>query len=88
MNLPNSSRRIELFYSPLCSLCPQAKEVARAVAEEQQVRLEEINIFAPEGEARANKYGIKGVPTLVVNGERRITGVPDKEQLIRLLNDN
>ena len=66
-------------------MCPTAKEIARAVAEEQQVWLEEINVFTDEGSERAKKYGIRGVPTIVIDGEKRIVGIPDKEQLIRLL---
>ncbi|MEW6201958.1 MAG: thioredoxin family protein [bacterium] len=85
MNSQNSNHKIELFYNPLCNMCPAAKEIARAVAEEQQVWLEEINVFTQEGGQRAEKYGVRGVPTIIVDGEKRIVGIPDKEQLISML---
>ncbi|MEW5944608.1 MAG: thioredoxin family protein [bacterium] len=80
-----SGTKIELFYNPMCGLCPQAKEIARAVAEERGVPLEEINVFTPDGRRRADGCGVKGVPTFVVNGAARFTGVPRREELLKML---
>jgi small redox-active disulfide protein 1 len=77
--------RFELFYSPLCNICPAAKEVIRAVAEEKGIELDEINIISPTGEEKARKYGIKAVPQLVINGKHQISGIPTKEAILRLL---
>lgn len=79
------SVRFELFYSPLCPTCPAAKEIVRAVAEEKKVGLEEINVMSPDGEKRAKKYGIKGVPHLVIDGIHQISGIPTKEAIMELL---
>lgn len=78
--------RFELFYSPLCPTCPYAKEVVREIAEEKGVGLEEINVMTPQGEARARKYQIKGVPHLVINGLNHICGIPSREAILELLN--
>lgn len=79
------SARFELFYSPLCPACPAAKEVVRTVAEEEEVSLEEVNVMSPGGEVRAKEYGIYGVPYLVIDGRHRISGIPTKEAILRLI---
>ncbi|MEK9148818.1 MAG: sulfurtransferase TusA family protein [Candidatus Desantisbacteria bacterium] len=79
--------RFELFYSPLCPTCPAAKEVVREVAEEEGIELEEINIMSPEGENRAKKYEIRGIPHLVINGACHILGIPTKEAIAGLLRE-
>jgi len=74
---------IELFYSPVCPYCPEAKRVLIAVAEEleREIEIEEVNVLSSTGYERAEKYGIRGVPTFVINGRVRVMGVPSKEQL-------
>jgi len=58
------SARFELFYSPLCHTCSAAKEVVRRVAEEEGIRLEEINVLSLAGEKRVREYKIQGVPNI------------------------
>lgn len=72
---------IELFYSPLCPTCPQAKDIVREVAEAEGIFLEEINVLSDEGRRRSESYNIKGVPYIVLNGRRHISGVPSRERL-------
>ncbi|MBU1262182.1 thioredoxin family protein [bacterium] len=83
MRLP----RLELFYSPMCSICPQAKAVARGVVEKTNAEYEEINIHSKEGEVRARKYGVDEVPCLIINGQQRISGLPSEEALLKLLEE-
>ncbi len=78
---------IELFYSPLCTTCPMAKNIAREVAEERGIFLEEINVLSPDGQRRSESYKIKGVPYIVVNGNRHLSGVPTRERLEELLEE-
>jgi small redox-active disulfide protein 1 len=79
------SARFELFYSPLCPTCPAAKEIVRAIAEEKEVSLEEINVMSPEGEKRAGEYGIKGIPYLIVDGVHHISGIPTKGAILKFI---
>jgi hypothetical protein len=79
---------IELFYSPLCSTCPQAKNIAREVAETRGVFLEEINVLSEDGRKRSESYNIKGVPHIVLNGRIHISGVPSRERLESSLNES
>ncbi|MEW5768623.1 MAG: thioredoxin family protein [bacterium] len=79
--------RIELFYSPMCSICPQAKAVVRRIVEKIGADYEEINFHSQEGEIRARKYRIDEVPCLIINGEQRISGLPDEDLLLSLLEE-
>ncbi|WP_456474675.1 thioredoxin family protein [Candidatus Pyrohabitans sp.] len=77
---------IELFTSPTCPYCPQAKKVAeRIVRRIPQVLIIERDVSRPENAEIAHSYGIQGVPAMVINGRYRITGVPGEEQLLRYL---
>jgi len=68
--------KVELFYSPICPRCPEAKRVLLEV-------LEEINVFSPRGLKRAKKYDIAHIPAVVIENKRKIIGVPKKESLLR-----
>lgn len=74
---------IELFYSPTCLHCPEAKKILMEIAEEfsGKIQVEEINVLSPAGLEKAEKYGIKGVPSIILNSRAKITGVPTVQQL-------
>jgi len=77
--------KIELFYSPICPHCPEAKRALREVLEEtdQEFHVDEVNVFSPEGLERARKYGIISVPAIVIGDGHKIVDVPGKETLLR-----
>jgi len=52
---------------------------------EGEVHLDEINVFSLDGLKRAKKYGIMAVPTIVIGTKDKITGVPKKEDLLRII---
>lgn len=74
---------IELFYSPMCLYCPKAKKILMEIAEEfgGEIQVEEINVLSPAGLEKAEEYGIKGVPSIILNNKAKITGVPTVQQL-------
>lgn len=74
---------IELFYSPTCLHCPEAKKIVMEIAEEfgGKIRVEEVNILSSAGLEKAENYGVKGVPTIAIDGKTKITGIPSKEKL-------
>jgi small redox-active disulfide protein 1 len=68
---------LELFTSPTCPHCPGAKRVAEnVVGQLSGALLIERDISIPEDAAIAAAYGVKGVPTIVVNGKYKMVGVP------------
>jgi len=75
--------KIELFYSPICLYCPEARKIVLEIAEEfsGKVRVEEINILSSAGTEKLEKYAVKGVPTIVINSKAKITGIPTTSQL-------
>ena len=87
--------RVEFFYSPKCPHCRLAKNVVRRVEKRfkrmskkgfgEKVEVEMVNTFMPRGRMKALKYGIRGVPTIMVNGKKKIVGVPREKGLRKLI---
>lgn len=75
--------KIELFYSPMCLYCPEARKIVLDIAEEfsGKVQIEEINILSSAETEKLEKYSVKGVPTIVINSKAKITGIPTILQL-------
>jgi len=78
---------IELFYSPMCLYCPEAKKILMEIAEEldEKIRVKEINVLSSAGMEKAEKYGVKGVPTIIVSGRVKVEGVPARERLRKII---
>ncbi|MBU2559771.1 thioredoxin family protein [archaeon] len=71
---------LEIFTSPTCPHCPAAKRVAENVVGQMESALMiERDMATPEGAEAAARYGVKGVPTIVVNGKYKTVGVPTSE---------
>ena len=71
---------IELFTSPNCPNCPAAKRIAENVVKQMDgALLIERDVSLPECAEMAAKYGIIGVPAIVVNGKFKMVGVPTSE---------
>lgn len=71
---------LELFTSPTCPHCPAAKLVAENVVRQMEgALLVERDIAMPENADIATRYGVQGVPTIVVNGKYQMVGVPPSE---------
>jgi len=79
--------RVELFYSPTCSICPKAREVLVEVLEEldQKILLDEVNVLSQEGLGKAKKHGVMTVPVIIIDGQFKFVGVPSKDRLLRIL---
>jgi len=78
---------IELFYSPMCLYCPEAKKILMEIAEEldEKIQVKEINVLSSAGLEKAERYGVKGVPTIIVNGRVKVEGVPARERLRKII---
>lgn len=60
------------------------KEVAPGFGD--SVEVEEVNAW--NAQDRVAKYGITGVPTIVINGKVRFVGVPRKEDLVKAIEES
>lgn len=78
---------MKLFTSPTCPYCPKAEKVVSKVAKEEGVLALQLPVNTDEGMREALKYGIRGVPALVVNERYLILGVPDEVELRRLIRE-
>lgn len=76
-----------MFYTPTCPYCPGAKKLVREVAPSfgNSVEVEEVNAW--EEQERTAKYGIMGVPAIVINGKVAFVGVPDRKALIKAIEE-
>lgn len=77
---------LELFTSPTCPHCPRAREIiSEAVKSMRNALLIVREVTEPENAELARKHGIQSVPTLIINGNYRVEGVPRREELLRFL---
>ena len=60
--------RVELFSSPTCPYCPEARRVLLEVLEgvNHEFHVEEVNVFSPEGLERAKRHDILSVPAMII----------------------
>jgi small redox-active disulfide protein 1 len=78
--------RIKLLTSPTCPYCPMAADVVRRFAEKNKdVLAMEISVTTEEGMKEAVKFGIRGVPAIIINDRAVMLGVPDMEELKRMV---
>ena len=71
---------LELFTSPTCPHCPAAKRITENVVKQMEgALLIERDVSSPENADVAARYGIQGVPTIIINGRYQMAGVPRSE---------
>jgi len=74
------------FYAPWCGHCQRLKPIYEEVATELKDKVKVAALDATENQIQANKYGVKGFPTikLFVNGEAEdYNGGRTKEELVQ-----
>lgn len=74
--------RVEVFSSPGCSKCGQAKEVLRKLAEEiggGLIEWREVNVL--EELDYAVNLGVLSTPAIAINGDLTFTGLPSVRKL-------
>ena len=78
---------VEEFMSPGCVGCPAVKEMLKNLSEELggNITVEEVDITVDT--TRAAQYGVMSVPAIAINGELKFTGVPRKEELKKVLQE-
>ncbi len=78
---------IKLLTSPTCPYCPMAADVVRKFVEKNRdVVAIELSVTTDEGLKEAVKYGIRGVPALIINDQAVLLGVPKMAELERIVN--
>jgi len=74
------------FYAPWCGHCQRLKPIYEEVATELKGKVKVAALDATENQVQANKYGVKGFPTIkvFVNGEPEdYNGGRTKEELVQ-----
>ena len=77
------------FWAPWCGPCRMLAPTLEALAEEFKGTVRIVKLNVDDNPATAQRYGIKGIPTLILfrNGaeEERVVGVASKDSLSRML---
>ena len=79
---------IKLITSPKCPYCPKAREVVRRLVEtDRDVIAIELSVTTDEGLKEALRFGISGVPAIIINDRHILLGVPSLGELRRLIEE-
>jgi thioredoxin 1 len=77
------------FWAPWCGPCRMIAPSVEAVAKEYAGRARVVKINVDENPSVSQRYGIKGIPTLILfrggKEEERVVGATSKEALSRLI---
>lgn len=77
---------IKLLTSPTCPYCPRAREVVKQLAkEDRDVIALELSVTTDEGLEEAMRFGISGVPAIIINDREVLLGVPRMSDLRRVV---
>ncbi len=77
---------LKLLTSPTCPYCPRARDVVRQLAEEEKdVIALELSVTTDEGLREAMRFGISGVPAIIINDREVLLGVPRMAELKRIV---
>src|SRR5437868_15160350 len=76
------------FWAAWCAPCRMIAPTVEAVAEEHKGSATVVKLNVDENQATAQRYGIKGIPTLILfrggKEEERVVSAVSKESLTRL----
>lgn len=79
--------KVEVFSSPGCGKCGQAKEVLRRIAQDVEGRIQwrEVNVLDELDYAVA--LGVLSTPAIAIDGELVFSGLPSSRKLRAALDD-
>lgn len=78
---------VKIFYKDDCPLCPMAKKLKNDLIKEK-IKVIDYNVGTADGLAEATFYGIKALPTIIIEDEKEneLMGwrgvVPNKYEVI------
>ena len=78
--------QIDLFYAPFCNACRRVRpKLKRLAAPHTEIRLRELDVI--EHLDDAVRAGVRTTPTVVVNGQIRLSGAITEAAFRALLNE-
>ena len=76
---------VRLLVSKWCPVCPQAEEIWGAVAKQQPIDYQVLDIAEPPGRALVASLRIRTVPALVVDGKLAAVGVQSMGEALKIV---
>ena len=74
--------RLQVFFTPTCTFCPQMVNLANRMAVES-AHITATAIDATEYPDLVRRYSVNGVPKTIINDSAEITGAVTEEQLVQ-----
>ncbi|MBI2545510.1 MAG: thioredoxin family protein [Candidatus Aenigmarchaeota archaeon] len=74
--------KVQLVYTKSCVYCPAAKSLFKDLKKQHKFEYEEVDAMSPEGQKLVSKYMIMAVPTIIVDGKVKFTGVPSRDKAL------
>ena len=71
-----------------CQTCEAAKKFWKRLGEKHKFDYEEIDIDTREGREFAEKHSILSAPTTVIDGEVAFIGLPNRDEAIKIIEEN
>ena len=79
------SHEVKLLVASWCPQCPAAKLFWRELRDKIGFAYEEVDIESSAGTALASRYGIRSVPTAILDGCVVLATQPDPDRIAQLL---
>ena len=80
--------KLELFSSPACGKCGQVKKKLQKIADQSEGAIEFTVVNILQEMDYALKLGVLSTPAIAVNGKTAAFGLPDMEELEKILADH
>ncbi len=61
-----------------CPVCPMARQFWEDLKSECEFEYKDVEIYTPEGLGFIKKFGVRSVPTTIIDGKVEFVGVPEK----------
>lgn len=63
------AKTVVLLTASWCPRCPLARRLCECLYDRPGFAYRELDVDTPEGQVAANRWGIQGVPALIVEGQ-------------------
>lgn len=74
--------KVTVVTTKSCPYCPSAKKLWQDLKKTHKFEYEEVDAMSEKGQDLVGRFGIMSVPTTIIDGKVKFTGVPDKKKAV------